>query len=88
MVAPPLSHEYRAFLRASMVALVTNGLSGCLITRPDLLYKKKINPMTRFAPNFAAASRGNLIKRNRDTAPVYLMMFRKLLKIITVATFL
>ena len=87
MVAPPLSHEYRAFLRASMVALVTNGLSGCLITRPDLLYKKKINPMTRFAPNFAAASRGNLIKRNRDPAPD-LMMFRKLLKIITVATYL
>ena len=34
--------------------------------------------MTRFAPNFAADSRGNPIKR--IIAEVYLMKFRKLLK--------
>ena len=36
--------------------------------------------MTRFAPNFAAYSRGNSKKCNRAKALVYLMKFQKLLK--------
>ena len=44
--------------------------------------------MTRFAPNFAADSRGNPKKRNRATALVYLIKFRKLLKYINCGNFL